>query len=197
MLVERYCHKMFELTSQSSMVKKVPKTKIVKNSIFKLKVTQQGQGSNQGHIMMLHTYIPQPMSHLLHLTDSEISRFFTLKVTVASKKSNQGHTMRLHTYSQLLMSLPSLTFLCLMDSEIQPGEDIQTQGHYGKDQINKLFPTAHSPIWMPKLKIMTTRPLKTLGNNTRIKRDFIPQPRLCGPEEHYSAQIRQYVSGAW
>ena len=30
------------------------------------------------------------------------------------------------------MSLPSINFLHLTVSEIQPGQDFQTQGHYGK-----------------------------------------------------------------
>ena len=40
--------------------------------------------------------------------------------------------MTLHTCNPHTMSLPSINFLHLMVSEIWPGEDFQTQGHYGK-----------------------------------------------------------------
>ena len=46
------------------------------DKILKLMVIRQGQSSNQGHTMMLHTYNPQSMSlpsiNLLHLMVSEI-----------------------------------------------------------------------------------------------------------------------------
>ena len=49
---------------------------IAQTRLYKLRSLQQGQRSNQGYTMMLHTYNPQPMSLLsiifLHLTASEI-----------------------------------------------------------------------------------------------------------------------------
>ena len=47
-------------------------------------------------------------------------KIFKLKVTAA--RSNQGHTMTSHTFTPLPMSLPSINFLHLMVSEIQPGQ---------------------------------------------------------------------------
>ena len=40
--------------------------------------------------------------------------------------------MTLHTYPPQPMSLPNINFLHLTVSEIYPGQDFQTQGHYGK-----------------------------------------------------------------
>ena len=48
------------------------------------------------------------------------------------QRSNPGHAMTLHTYNPQPMSLPNINFLHLMVFEIWPGQDFQTQGHYGK-----------------------------------------------------------------
>ena len=40
--------------------------------------------------------------------------------------------MMLHTYNPQPMSLPSINFLHLTVSDIQPGQDFIGQGHYGK-----------------------------------------------------------------
>ena len=48
------------------------------------------------------------------------------------QRSNQGQTMTLHTYTPQPMSLPSINFLHLTVSEIQPGQDFKGQGHYSK-----------------------------------------------------------------
>ena len=40
--------------------------------------------------------------------------------------------MTLHTYNSQQKSLPSINFLHLTVSEIEPGQDIIGEGHYGK-----------------------------------------------------------------
>ena len=40
--------------------------------------------------------------------------------------------MTLHTYTPYPMSLPSINFLHLTVSEIEPGQGFIDQGHYGK-----------------------------------------------------------------
>ena len=49
---------------------------IARTRFYRSSSLQQGQRSNQGHTMMLHTYYPQPMSSpsisFLHLTVSEV-----------------------------------------------------------------------------------------------------------------------------
>ena len=49
---------------------------ITRTRFYRSRSLRQGQRSNQGHTMMLHTYYPQPMSqssiNVLHLTVAEI-----------------------------------------------------------------------------------------------------------------------------
>ena len=43
--------------------------------------------------------------------------------------------MMLHTYNLQPMSLPSINFLHLTVSEIQPGQDFIGQGHYARSKV--------------------------------------------------------------
>ena len=66
---------------------------------------RQGQRSNQGHTMTLHTYTAQPISlpsiNFLHIMVSDIvrTRFYRSRSLQQGQRSNQGHTMTLHTYT--------------------------------------------------------------------------------------------------
>ena len=52
------------------------------------------------------------------------TRFSNSRSLRQGQRSNQGHTMMLHTYTPQPMSLPSMNFLHLTVSEIQPGQTI-------------------------------------------------------------------------
>ena len=74
-------------------------------------------------------------SYTLWLPRYSPDKIFKLKVT--TPRSNQGQTMTLHTYTPQPMSLPSMNFLHLTVSEIQPGQTISRRpparpsGHHG------------------------------------------------------------------
>ena len=69
------------------------------------------------------------------------TRFSNSRSLRQGQTSNQGQTMMLHTYTPQPMSLPSMNFLHLMVSEIQPGQTISRRppdrppahpsGHHG------------------------------------------------------------------
>ena len=46
--------------------------------------------------------------------------------------ARSNHTMTLHTYKPQPISLPSIKTSHFTVSEIQPGQDFQIKGHYGK-----------------------------------------------------------------
>ena len=75
--------------------------------------------------------LPTPYS----FRDIARTRFYRSSTLRQCQRSNQGHTMTLHTYYPQPMSSPSIGFLHLTVSEIQPGQDFIGQGHYGKGQI--------------------------------------------------------------
>ena len=52
------------------------------------------------------------------------TRFSNSRSLRQGQRSNQGQIMTLHTYTPQPMSLPSMNFLHLMVSEIQPGQTI-------------------------------------------------------------------------
>ena len=52
------------------------------------------------------------------------TRFSRPRSLWQDQRSNQGQTMTLHTYTPQPMSLPSMNFLHLTVSEIQPGQTI-------------------------------------------------------------------------
>ena len=52
------------------------------------------------------------------------TRFSNSRSLRQGQRSNQGQTMTLHTYNPQQMSLPSMNFLHLTVSEIQPGQTI-------------------------------------------------------------------------
>ena len=66
---------------------------IAQTRFYRSRSLQQGQRSNQGHTMMLHTYTPKPMSlpriNFLHLTVSEIQPVQTF--SRRPPKSPSGH----------------------------------------------------------------------------------------------------------
>ena len=89
--------------------------------------------------MTLHTYTPLtnvPAKYQLPtpygFRDIAQTRFCRSRSLRQGQRSNQGQTMTLHTYTPLPVSLPSINFLHLTVSEIYPGQDFYTQGHYGK-----------------------------------------------------------------
>ena len=65
------------------------------------------------------------------------TRFSNSRSLRQGQRSNQGQTMTLHTYTPQPMSLPSMNFLHLTVSEIQPGQTISRRptdrpsGHHG------------------------------------------------------------------
>ena len=67
------------------------------------------------------------------------TRFSNSRSLRQGQRSNQGQTMTLHTYTAQLMSLPSMNFLHLTVSEIQPGQTISRRptvrpsGHHGEN----------------------------------------------------------------
>ena len=70
------------------------------------------------------------------------TRFSNSRSLRQGQKSNQGQTMTLHTYTPQPMSLPSMNFLHLTVSEIQPGQSISRQ------------PPDRPPIRTPWVKTM-------------------------------------------
>ena len=76
---------------------------IAQTRFYRSRSLWQGQRSNQGHTMTMHTYYPQPMCHpsinFLHLTVSEIARtrFYWSRSLRQGQRSTQGHTITLHT----------------------------------------------------------------------------------------------------
>ena len=76
------------------------------------------------------------------------TRFSNSRSLRQGQRSNQGHTMTLHTYTPQPMSLPSMNFLHLTVSEIQPGQ---------------LFPAARPPIRTPWVKTIPRQPLWAVG----------------------------------
>ena len=92
---------------------------------------RQGQRSNQGLTMMLHTYNPitnVPTKYQLPTPygcqDIAWTRFSNSRSLRQGQRSNQGQTMTLHTYIPQPMFLPSMTFRHLTVPEIQPGQTI-------------------------------------------------------------------------
>ena len=67
--------------------------------------------------------LPTPYS----FRDIARTRFYRSRSLQQGQRSNQGQTMTLHTYN-----LPSINFLHLTVSEIEPGQDFKGQDHYGK-----------------------------------------------------------------
>ena len=59
-------------------------------------------------------------SYTLRFLRHNPDKIFKLKVTAV--RANQGRTMMLHTYIPQPISLPSINFLHIMVSEIQPGQ---------------------------------------------------------------------------
>ena len=76
---------------------------IARTRFHRSRSLQQGQRSNQGETMTLHTYTPNQgpyqvsTSCTLRFPRYNPDKIFTLKVTTA--RSNQGQTMTLHTYT--------------------------------------------------------------------------------------------------
>ena len=68
------------------------------------------------------------------------TRFSNSRSLRQGQRSNQGQTMMLHTYTPQPMSLPSMNFLHLTVSEIQPGQTISRR------------PPARPPIRTPWMK---------------------------------------------
>ena len=65
---------------------------IARTRFYRSRSLQQGQRSNQGQTMMLHTYTPQPMSlpsinfYTLRFPRYSLDKIFKLKVTTARSK---------------------------------------------------------------------------------------------------------------
>ena len=83
----------------------------------------QGQRSNQGHTMTLHTYTPPtnvPTKYQFHtpygFRDIAQTRFYRSRSL--QQGQIKGQTLTLHTYNLQPISLPSNNFLHLMVSEI-------------------------------------------------------------------------------
>ena len=79
------------------------------------------------------------------------SRFSNSRSLRQGQRSNQGQTMMLHTYTPQPMSLPSMNFLHLTVSEIQPGQTISRR------------PPAQPPIRTPWVKTIPRQPLRAVG----------------------------------
>ena len=81
-------------------------------------------------------------SYTLRFPRYRPDKIFKFKVTTA--RSNQGQTMMLHTYTSQPMSLPSINFLHLTVSEIQPGQTfsrrLPMRTPWGKNVSWALFP---------------------------------------------------------
>ena len=71
------------------------------------------------------------------------TRFYRSSSLKQGQRSTQGHTMALQNYNHQPMSLPSINFLPLTVSEIQPGQDFIGQGHYGKVKSRSQHDVAH------------------------------------------------------
>ena len=78
--------------------------------------------------------LPTPYS----FRDIARTRFSNSRSLQQGQRSNQGQTMTLHTYTFQPMSLPSINFLHLTVSEIQPGQTFP--------------PAARPPIGAPWVK---------------------------------------------
>ena len=94
----------------------------------RLRSLSQGQRSNQGPTMTLHTYTPNQCpyqvstSYTLRFLRYSLHKIFKLKVTTARSKvkSRSDHDVA-HLYL-LTNVLPNINFLHLTISEIQPGQ---------------------------------------------------------------------------
>ena len=73
-------------------------------------------------------HLPTPYS----FQDIAQTRFKLSRSLWQGQRSNQGHTMMLHIYTPYPKSLQNINFLHLTVSEIFPGQDLQTEGHYSK-----------------------------------------------------------------
>ena len=105
------------------------------DKILRSRSLQQGHRSNQNNNMMLHTYIPKPMLLPISLPRS----------LQKGQRSNQDYTMTLATYKPKTMPLPSINFLHLTVSEIEPKQDVQTA---------HLHP---QPMSLPRIHILDLR----------------------------------------
>ena len=77
---------------------------------------------------LVNYQLPTPYS----FPDIALTRFYRSRSLRQGQRSNPGQTMTLHTYTSKPMSLPSINFLHLTVSKIQPGQDFIGQGHNGK-----------------------------------------------------------------
>ena len=106
----------------------------------------------QGHYSKVKSRSDHDFAHLQPLTnvpakyqlptpygcrDIAQTRFSNSRSLWQGQRSNQGQTMTLHTYTPQPMSQPSMNFLHLTVSEIQPGQTISRRpptrpsGHHG------------------------------------------------------------------
>ena len=79
---------------------------IARTRFYRSRSLQQGQRSNQGHTMMLHTYTPLtnvPIKYELptpySFRDIARTRFSNSRSLRQGQRSNPGQTMTLHTYT--------------------------------------------------------------------------------------------------
>ena len=79
------------------------------------------------------------------------TRFYRSRSLREGQRSN--HTITLHTRNLQPMSLPSINFLHLMVSKIQPGQDFIGQGHCSKVNSRSHHDVAH-------LQLITNVPTK-------------------------------------
>ena len=95
--------------------------------------------------------LPTPYS----FRDIAQTRFSNSRSLRQGQRLHQGQTMMLHTYTSYPMPLPSINFLHLTVSEIQPGQTFSRRPH--------ARPPAQTPIQTPWVKTIPRQPLRAVG----------------------------------
>ena len=129
---------------------------IARARFYRSRSLRQGQQSNQGQTMTLHTYNPQQCSfqvstsYTLRFGRYSPDKIFKLKVATA--RSNQGHTMTLCTYTPNVCPYQVSTFYNLWFLRYSP---------------DKLFSATrqnfYPHIWTSWVKTISEQPLRTVG----------------------------------
>ena len=124
------------------------------DKIFKLKVTTaRSKVKSRSDHDVAHLHPPINVSAKYQLPtpygcrDIARTRFSNSRSLRQGQRSNQGQTITLHTYTPQPMSLPSMNFLHLTVSEIQPRQTISRR----------------PPIRTPWVKTIPRQPLRAVG----------------------------------
>ena len=120
------------------------------------------------------------ISHTLQFLKYSQTKFYRSRSLWQGQRSNQGLTLTLKIYNSQPMSLPSIIFLYLVVSEIDPRQDFIGQGHYGKVISRTHHDTTH-------LQPQTSVPTKYQLPTPYSCRDIV-RPRYYGSRSLQQSQ---------